>query len=59
MELDIFVWEKILNKSLIVQHIPTVNQNADILNKALSPLPFTSLQDKLKVFNNVLLGHPP
>ena len=38
MELDVFfVREKVLNKSLVVTHVPSVDQIADIFTKALSP----------------------
>ena len=52
MELDIFfVREKVLNKSLTVQHIPSLLQRADIFTKALSSARFHELKVKLNVFD--------
>lgn len=50
MELDtFFVQEKILNKSLIVEHGTSLDQKADILAKALSPIHFSAFTHKLNV----------
>lgn len=39
MKLDVFlVKEKVINKSLIVSHLPAVDQWVDVLTKPLSPL---------------------
>lgn len=55
MELDLFfVRERVLSKQLKILHIPSEEQCADILTKALSPTRFLYLRDKLKV-----LVHPP
>ena len=52
MELDIFfVREKVLNKSLIVEHVPAQFQIADILTKSLARPQFCFLRDKLRVSN--------
>lgn len=52
MELDIFfVREKILSKSLIVEHVPAMDQWADALTKPLSAAKFLPLRGKLRVFN--------
>lgn len=49
MELDLFfVREKVLSKSLVVCHVPTEAQIADILTKPLAKTPFCMLRDKLK-----------
>ncbi|RDX92253.1 Copia protein, partial [Mucuna pruriens] len=45
MELDM---KKVINKSLIVQHVPATYQNADILTIALSALEYLHLRDKLQ-----------
>nr|KYP59471.1 Retrovirus-related Pol polyprotein from transposon TNT 1-94 [Cajanus cajan] len=60
MELDIFfVREKVLNKSLVVSHIPAQHQFADVLTKALSPKRFLLLLSKLNVADPSTLLHPP
>ncbi|RDY13105.1 hypothetical protein CR513_02021, partial [Mucuna pruriens] len=41
--------EKVLNKSLLVQHIPALDQNVDVLTKSLPSLKFLALRNKLKV----------
>ncbi|GAU41870.1 hypothetical protein TSUD_366180 [Trifolium subterraneum] len=54
MELDIFfVREKVLNKNLVVAHVPAQDQWADVLIKPLS-----ALRDKLRVFNKQCLVRP-
>src|ERR1044072_6409923 len=60
MALDIFfVREKVLNKSLVVQHIPSQIQRADIFTKALSTERFLELKDKLRVFDEFYFVQPP
>lgn len=50
LELDIyFVREKVLHDHFIVKHIPTIDQIADILTKAISSAQFQTLRDKLRV----------
>lgn len=50
MELDIFfVREKVLSKDLVVSHIPSQEQVADIMTKPLSTSRFLSLRDKFNV----------
>ncbi|KAK2373624.1 putative mitochondrial protein [Trifolium repens] len=52
MELDIFfVREKVLNRSLIVSHVPAQDQWADVLTKPLSAAKFCALRDKLRVYD--------
>nr|KYP42460.1 Copia protein [Cajanus cajan] len=59
MELDIFfVREKVLNKSLVVSHIPAQHQFADVLTKALSPKRFLLLRSKLNVVDPSTMFHP-
>jgi histone deacetylase 1/2 len=56
MELDIFfVREKVINKSLIVTHIPAQDQWADVLTKPLSTPRFLHHRDKLRVFDTLSL----
>lgn len=56
MELDIFfLREKVINKSLIVQHVPALDQYVDLLTNPLSPLRFQNLRDKLKVVDKSAL----
>ncbi|ESW22178.1 hypothetical protein PHAVU_005G133600 [Phaseolus vulgaris] len=38
VELANFLFTEALNKTIIVQHIPAPNQNADFLTKLLTPL---------------------
>nr|KYP66864.1 hypothetical protein KK1_013175 [Cajanus cajan] len=50
MEIDVFfVREKVLAKQLQIQHIPALDQWADILTKPLSSSRFTVLKSKLHV----------
>lgn len=50
LELDIhFVREKVVAKSMTVQHVPTSAQIADALTKPLPNTAFTDLRTKLKV----------
>ncbi|GAU26774.1 hypothetical protein TSUD_317720 [Trifolium subterraneum] len=56
MELDIFfVREKVLNKSLVVAHVPAQDQWADVLTKPLSAAKFCALREKLRVFDKQCL----
>ncbi|KAI5399647.1 hypothetical protein KIW84_064829 [Lathyrus oleraceus] len=58
MELDIFfLRENVLSKNLIVHHIPTFDQYADLLTKLLSPLRFLQLRNKLQVVDKSSLAH--
>lgn len=60
MELDIFfVREKVLNKSLVMAHVPARDQWADALTKPLSTVKFLPLRDKLRVFNKKSLIDTP
>nr|KYP49044.1 Copia protein [Cajanus cajan] len=60
MELDIFfVREKVISKALVVSHIPSQHQYADLLTKALSPKRFLSLRSKLNVADPSDMLHPP
>lgn len=60
MELDIFfVRDKVINKSLIVTHVPSLDQVADIFTKALSPTRFAALASNLKVVDKFTLHLPP
>ena len=50
IELDFyFVRDKVLKKTLAVQHVPTYDQTTDILTKCLSSSSFCKLRDKLNV----------
>lgn len=50
IELDLFfVREKVQRHQIIVKHVPTQDQNADILTKALSQSRFHVLRSKLRV----------
>jgi len=56
MELDLFfVREKVLQKQLLIQHIPATQQLADALTKPLSSSSFLDYRSKL----NVCAFHPP
>lgn len=56
MEFDIFfVRDKVLNGSLSISHIPSLDQTAEVLTKLLSHLRFCALRDKLKVSDSHLL----
>ena len=50
VELDLFfVREKVISKQLVVQHVPSIDQVADILTKPLSLQFFNRLKGKLNV----------
>lgn len=56
MELDIFfLRDKVINKSLIVQHLPTEDQVVDMLTKPLSISKFLVLKDKLGVVDKAVV----
>lgn len=58
MELDIFfIREKVLNKSLIVTHVPTFEQIDDVLTKPMAKSQFAPLRDKLRVLSSSQLSH--
>lgn len=60
MELDLFfVKEKLLNKTLIVTHIPDQDQTTDLLTKPLSQIRFEELCTKLRVFDQFSVFNPP
>ena len=55
VELDChFVWEKVLNKTLVVQHIPSCDQIVDTLTKALPVQQFLNLRSKLTILTRPL-----
>ena len=50
VELDqYFVREKVLQKKVLVQHGPSIDQTADVLTKPISSFKFPLLSNKLKV----------
>ncbi|KAL6334395.1 hypothetical protein AAG906_014973 [Vitis piasezkii] len=49
-----FIREKVLNKELDVRYIPTKQQVADTLTKALCTNPFENLRSKLNVISSPL-----
>ena len=50
VELDLhFVREKVLWKKVLVQHVPSIDQTADVLTKLISSSKFPLLRNKLKV----------
>ena len=52
VELDLyFVREKVLQRKVSVQHVPSIDQVADVLTKAVSSTQFVNLRNKLKVEN--------
>ncbi|KAL3642739.1 hypothetical protein CASFOL_013554 [Castilleja foliolosa] len=56
-EIDLhFVREKLEDKTIFVQHVPSQDQTADILTKALSGQSFTHLRMKLNVFPSSSFG---
>jgi hypothetical protein len=56
MELDIFfVREKVINRNLLVSHVPAHSQWAYILTKPLSTSRFLELRDKLRVSDQLSL----
>lgn len=56
IELDVhFLREKVANKNLQIQYVPSHDQTADILTKALTFQPFHYLRSKLNILSNVEL----
>lgn len=56
IELDVhFLREKVANKNLQIQYVPSHDQTADILTKALTFQPFHYLHSKLNILSNVEL----
>ena len=50
VELDLyFVIEKVLQKKVLVQHVPSIDQTTDVLTKPISSSKFPLLRNKLKV----------
>ena len=50
VELDLyFVREKVLQKKVMVQHVPLIDQTTDVLTKPISNSKFPLLRNKLKV----------
>ena len=50
VELDLyFAREKVLQKKVLVQHGPSIDQTADVLTKPISSFKFPLLSNKLKV----------
>ena len=50
VELDLyFVREKVLQKNVLVQHVPSIDQTIDVLTKPISSSKFPLLRNKLKV----------
>lgn len=50
IELDIyFIREKVLRKEIDIRHVPTNEQVADVLTKAISSGQFNQMRNKLKV----------
>ena len=60
MELDLFfVREKVLSKLLKVVYVPALDQYADILTKALSPINFELYRTKLTVCDSSVFAKNP
>lgn len=60
MELHIFfVREKVLNKSLLIKHVPSLEQTEDIFTKALSQPHFVELRHNLNVHDKFSLAQSP
>ena len=50
VELDLyFVREKVLQKKVMIQHVPSIDQTEDVLTKPISSSKFPLLRNKLKV----------
>ena len=50
MELNLFfIREKVMTGKLLIAHVPSSDQPADLLNKAVSKSKFSTLRDKVKV----------
>ena len=50
VELDLyFVRDKVLQKKVMVQHVPLIDQTTDVLTKPISNSKFPLLRNKLKV----------
>ena len=52
IELDLyFVRENVLQRKVLVQQVPSIDQVADVLTKVVSSTQFVNLRNKLKVEN--------
>ena len=57
IEIDLyFVRERVLNKTLEVRHVPSIDQIADIFTKANSSHKFAEFRSKLRVENSPTLS---
>lgn len=60
MELDLFfVKERVLAKTLTIQHVPSLDQTSDVFTKALSQPRFEALRSNLNVHDKFSLCQPP
>ena len=52
IELDLYiVRENVLQRKVLVQQVPSIDQVADVLTKVVSSIQFVNLRNKLKVEN--------